>query len=407
MTADPSMTPHSRTGRSVRVLIVDDEIEAAEGVQEILEMEGHTIGLAENLETSMKAAKMMSPDVALVDLRLKDEWGLDVINSLRNEFPDLLFIVQTGNSDSSVVISALREGVYDYLVKPFEPDQLLTVVARAAEKIALQTERTKMMQELARAKDRAEIADRSKSEFLTRMSGEIGEHFNTLVQLAQSMANEQFGPLSNQSYEVCAKGIATGCERMLNNMKQIGELGKLESGAVNVDVQEFSLDAVARATIAEFSDEIARKRLNIDVVGSTELPSLKSDKQHFARILHHILSNAVKYAPEGSFVRLSGDLDTKGDLWIQLADQGPGIAPDRVTQALAPFGRIEGQTSAEPDETSDPFSAGLGLTLANQLVSLLGGKISIASGSGWGTIIQIYFPRERVFEYAMNREAVL
>ena len=96
---------------------------------------------------------------------MNDEWGLDVITELNKILPNLLCIVQTGNSDSNVVIDALRHGVYDYLVKPFQPDHLLRVTARAAEKITHERERVEMMRELSAAKEQAELASISKTEF--------------------------------------------------------------------------------------------------------------------------------------------------------------------------------------------------------------------------------------------------
>ena len=389
--------------RRVRVLVVDDETAAAEGVQDILELEGHIVGVAQDLASALQAAQMMAPDLALVDLRLKDEWGLDVIAALHKEFPSLLCIVQTGNSDSSVVISALRQGVYDYLVKPFQPDQLLKVTERAAEKIHLEQERYEMMKELGHAKEQAELASKSKTEFLTRMGSELGDHFATLVTLADSMAAEKLGPIGDQRYSTFARGIASGCGRMLKNMRQIGELGYLEAGTAEVNSSEFSIADVLHKAVENHQAEINRKQLVLEFSVEDSIPAVLSDEKHFISILDHLISNAVKFSHAGGRVSISARMDQKGDLWLQVNDHGPGIREDQIAIAMAPFGQI----AAGDGNEDDPFCAGLGLPLAVRLTRLLGGKLGLKSAVGAGTSARVFFPADKVFEFAKVRSSVL
>lgn len=391
------------SAKRVRVLVIDDEVSAAESVQDILELEGHIVGIAHDQQSAMQAAQMMAPDLALVDLRLKDEWGLDVIAALHKQYPNLLCIVQTGNSDSSVVISALRQGVYDYLVKPFQPDQLLKVTERAAEKLLLETERYQMMQELAKAKEQAEIASKSKTEFLTRMGGELGQHFATLVQLAGTLENQQFGPIGNEQYVTCAGGIASGCSRMLRNMQQIGELGHLEARTKATNISGFSLSEVVKAAITNHQTQIDAKQLSIESSIDPTIPTVQSDPAHFTAILDHLISNATKFSPPGGRISVSARMDEKNDLWLQVNDHGPGMAESEISIAMAPFGRVGDKNAAG----FDPFCAGLGLPLATRLTHLLGGKLGIKSAVGSGTSARVFFPKDKVFEFAKMRSSVL
>lgn len=395
----------SGAAKRVRVLVVDDEMTAAEGVQDILELEGHIVGVAQDKQSALQAAQMMAPDLALVDLRLKDEWGLDVIAALHKEYPNLLCIVQTGNSDSSAVISALRQGVYDYLIKPFQPDQLLKVTERAAERVHMEKERYAMLQELGKAKEQAEMASKSKTEFLTRMGGELGQHFSTLVQLAGSMEQEVFGPLGNEQYATCARGISSGCGRMLRNMQHIGELGHLEAGTKQVNVSDFALADVILSAISAHDSEIKARQLVVEVYVDENLPLVQSDKAHFFSILDHLISNAVKFSDTNGRVSVSARMDEKSDLWLQINDHGPGIQEDQIAVAMAPFGRVGGANGEHG--MTDPFCAGLGLPLASRLAHLLGGKLGIKSAPGAGTSARVFFPKEKVFEFAKMRSSVL
>ncbi|HHI81905.1 MAG TPA: sensor histidine kinase, partial [Rhizobiales bacterium] len=297
-------------------------------------------------------------------------------------------------------ITALRQGVYDYLVKPFEPDQLLTVVARAAEKITLQNERREIMARLSSAHEQAELASRSKTEFLTRMGGELASHFETLATLANSVASQQFGPLGDPSYQVCANGIATGCTRMLNNMKHIGELGYLEAGKVKANPAPFDLIEIIQELAGEFQAALAKKQLGASAAIADDLPEIHSDRRHMMEIMRHLLSNAIKFSPAASTIEIAARMDEKGALILTVADQGPGIDPQKVALAMAPFGRIDDGDGAHDE---DPFSAGLGLPLASGLASLLGGALTLAANQPRGTVATVYFPGKAVFEFAKRR----
>jgi len=389
MSAAPSQSRSSQVHDDARVLVVDDEIDAADGVKDILEAEGHLVGVAHDGASAMQAASMMNPDVALVDLRLKGEYGLDVIEALRAKYPDMIFVVQTGNSDAQVVISALRQGVYDYLVKPLEPDQLISVVARAAEKVALQDERRVMMDQLARARDRAELASRSKTEFLTRMSAGLGRQFDSIVKAAGDIASEAHGPVGTPAYVEGGRSILAGATRLAEVMRWIGELGQLEAGSMRAKSAEFDFKGVIEGVVSAFQPAMRKKVVNASVSIAPGLPALNSDADLLRRILSHLVSNAVKFTAPRGRVELHALLDSAGDLRVRVIDNGIGIAQDQIRLAMTPFARLG-------DGGGDPFSVGLGLPLAEKYTHLLGGRLGIASKPGAGTIVELNFPRERV-----------
>ncbi len=388
--------PHPHAVRdSARVLVVDDEVDAATGVKEILEAEGHLLGVAHDGPSAMQAAIMMNPDVAFVDLRLKGEYGLDVIEALRSKFPDLVCVVQTGESDSSVVISALRQGVYDYLVKPLDPEQLISVVARAAEKVALQDERRVMMDQLARARDRAELASRSKTEFLTRMSAGLGRQFDVIVKAAGDIAAEAHGPAGASAYVEDGRMILAGATRLGEVMRWIGELGQLEAGGMRAKTAEFDLRSVIDSVMATFRQAMTEKSLNASVSVADGLPLLTTDADHMRRILSHLVSNAVKFSRPRGRVEVHALIDPAGDLRIRVIDNGIGMEQDKIRIAMTPFGRLG-------DGGNDPFSVGLGLPLAEKYAHLLGGRLGLASKTGAGTIVELNFPQERVLHPAQT-----
>lgn len=372
---------------NIRVLIIDDDVDAATGVQELLELEGHTAAVAHDGTAALQAAVMMNPDVALVDLRLKGESGLDVIQTLRGQFPDIVCAIMTGESDSDTVIKALRQGVYDYLIKPFQPDQLIGVVDRTGEKIRLQEERQRMVDELASAKDTAELASTSKTEFLTRLSGELGDQFTTIVKLSAIIAEQKLGPIENEDYSKCATGISDGCRRLSRIMLWIGELGQLESGSMAINKVQFSLEQTMRDVAKVLQPKIDAKQLKLNIKCATNLPMLDSDQEHFSRILGHLVSNAVNFSNPSGSIEITALVDGFGELRIDIADEGIGISEKQLPLALAPFGQINNGLA------NDAYGVGLGLPLAEKFTNLLGGRMTVESSEGNGTRVQLLFAK--------------
>ncbi len=388
---DTAVNMTNSTPDRLRILVVDDDAEAAEGLKELLEGEGHTVGIALDGKNAQRSAVMMNPDAALVDLRLGEEWGLDVVEELRKSFPDIIAVILTGESDSATVIRALRQGIYDYLTKPYEPDQLIGVIGRVAEKTRLQSERSRMLDELAAARDRAELASRSKTEFLTRLSGELGEQFNTVVGLSGVIARAR-GQDADGEAATAATDISNSCRRLSRIMMWIGELGQLEAGTMPLAHREFSLRNTIDDLVKVFDGQLAAKHLDLSVEIAPDLPHLQSDSDHFARVIGHLISNAVRFTGNGGKIEIAALVDGFGDLRIDIRDSGIGMSEDDLALAMVPFGRLHSI------DAHDPYGVGLGLPLAEKFTRLLGGKFEISSALGSGTAIKLRFTRSAVFE---------
>ena len=142
----------------IRVLVIDDEKGMREGCRRILEPEGYLVETAENGEVGLAKIQERSFDLTLLDLKMPGKSGLDVLKEIRQNWPDMIPIMITGHASVQTAVEAMKLGAFDYVEKPFTPDDLLAVVAKAlegkkekleAEKIA-QARREKAMGELGR-----------------------------------------------------------------------------------------------------------------------------------------------------------------------------------------------------------------------------------------------------------------
>lgn len=248
-----------------------------------------------------------------------------------------------------------------------------------------------MTDKLAWALHNAEQANHAKSAFLATMSHELRTPLNAIIGFSDVMANQRLGPLADDRYRGYADDINASGTHLLEIINEILDIAKIESGqAIIEDEEEMAVDAVVDATCT-----IVRPlatRLEVDL--QTRLPTteirLTGVERMVRQILINILSNAVKFTPAGGTVTLEPVPRYNGWLVITVTDTGIGMTPDETVVALTPFGQVDGPHNRRHGGT------GLGLPLAKSMMELHGGRLSITSAPGRGTIVELRFPPNRV-----------
>ena len=177
-------------------------------------------------------------------------------------------------------------------------------------------------------------------------------------------------------------------------MLWIGELGQLETGTMKVDKAPFDLEKTIHDVVSIFEPMIASKQLSVNVNCATNLPSLDSDAEHFARIFGHLVSNAVKFSKPSGSIEITALVDGFGELRIDIADEGVGIPDKQLALAMAPFGQLG--NNPEPDS----YGVGLGMPLAEKFTKLLGGRMTVESSETGNTRVQLLFAKDIICEDA-------
>jgi len=146
---------------------------------------------------------------------------------------------------------------------------------------------------------------------------------------------------------------------------------------------------VAVSCLRMVAKRVERAKLSVDADIETELPPLLADPQALKQALLHLLSNAIKFTPEGGRIGLSARVDSRGALVAEVFDSGIGIPADRLETVFQPF--VQGETSLSRRYEG----IGLGLSIAKSLVEKHGGRLEIRSQEGVGTTVLIHLPKER------------
>ncbi len=260
------------------------------------------------------------------------------------------------------------------------------------------TERKAAEAALQRAKDEAELANRTRSRFFANMSHELRTPLSAIIGFSKLIRSEGYGPVGSEKYLEFAADIEDSGTHLLEVINDILDLSKAEAGRLElreevVDVAR-ALDTCVRLVL----DRVLAAGVVVKQEVAPGLPRLRADEHMVTQIVLNLLSNAVKFTPGGGEVRLRAALGEGGGLELEVADTGIGIADEDLELVLTPFGQVDGSLNRQHQGT------GLGLSLTNTLVELHQGRLEIASELGAGTTVTVRFPAERTLVEALAKE---
>lgn len=241
------------------------------------------------------------------------------------------------------------------------------------------------------AMTRAEAANQAKSEFLANMSHELRTPLNAINGFSEIMAGELFGPL-NEKYKGYAGDILKSGQHLLSLINDILDMAKIEAGKMTLHYEPVSLQTVCEDAVRLMRGKVQEAGLKISVEGG-DLPAIEADQRGVKQVMLNLISNAVKFTPEGGsiVVSLKPFVGAQGEdrVRVACADTGIGIAPEDLARLARPFEQVEGQHSKTTQGT------GLGLALTKSLIEMHGGQLSMESQPGVGTVVSFDLPVKR------------
>jgi PAS domain S-box-containing protein len=241
---------------------------------------------------------------------------------------------------------------------------------------------------LRKALEEAEEASRSKSAFLAAMSHELKTPLNAILGFSEMMKEEVFGPLGARNYREYAEDIYISGTRLHVIINDILEIARLQGGAITLSSRLSGVRAVVEDTVRQAKYQTNDMR-EVVVRITPNLPSIDVDPNRFRLALTHLVSNALKFTPEGGRVSVSASLQG-GGLCFEIADTGIGMSPQTIAHAMEPFRQLDNSLARRFE------GAGLGLPIAHSLVALHGGALRIESAVNEGTRVFVTLPPSRV-----------
>ncbi|RDD61956.1 PAS domain-containing sensor histidine kinase [Ferruginivarius sediminum] len=248
-------------------------------------------------------------------------------------------------------------------------------------------------QALREAKESAEIANRTKSQFLAAMSHELRTPLNAVIGFSEIMERGLLGPLP-VAYQSYSKDIRDSGRHLLNVINDILDISKVEAGRIELNEGAVDVFDMAESSIRLVEERAQRSGVSVVNEVPADLPAIWVDEQRLKQILLNLLTNAVKFTPGGT-VRVGAEVD--GDMLVRVCDDGVGMDVADVPDAMTAFVQLDSGLDRKHEGT------GLGLPLCERLAKLHGGTLHIDSAPGEGTTVTLRFPAERIMRDSAAR----
>lgn len=264
---------------------------------------------------------------------------------------------------------------------------------RTVENLRRSQERVQeLAQNYEQEKIRAEEANRSKSEFLANMSHELRTPLNAINGFSEIMSGEMFGPLGHERYKGYVQDILGSGQHLLSLINDILDMSKIEAGKMQLQPEPLDPSALIEQCVRIMRARAEEKDITLTVDGDP-LPEIEADPRALKQVLLNLMSNAVKFTPEGGKVMVR-TFDAADGVVLQVADTGIGISEEDLPRVGRPFEQIENQHSKKHQ------GSGLGLALSKSLIEMQGGTLRIDSQLGKGTTVSFSLPATAVIRPA-------
>ena len=349
-----------------RLLFIDDEEIVLRSCRRIFGGEEVEIETASSGDEGLAKARTGRYDVVVTDLKMPGLGGMDVLKALRDERPDVTVIVFTGYANVETAREALKNGAFDYIPKPFTPDEIKDVVRNAL----------------------AARADKGEAKMLDLMaivSHELKSPLSTVRTTADTMFRGYFGKLEPEQRKIM-ETILRNCDYLEDIIRSYIDLSKMEIDNIDAIRKDVKLgaDVVApEIEVPEVKDNLKHMPLAADL-GPDAL--IQGDAELLRIVVRNLVGNAIKYGREGTPVRVR--LERRGgEAVLSVRNEGVGISAEDIRNRL--FKRFE---RLRQKGTEGVKGSGLGLYICKTIVDKHHGRIWAESEPGQGVTFFVALP---------------
>jgi len=356
-----------------RILIIDDEEVVLDSCTHILKGGAYKIATATNGIIGLNLVKEFQPDLIYVDLKMPGISGIEVIDKIRDTDPTIVVIVITGYATVSSAVEAMKNGAYDFLPKPFTPDEFRLITQRGLDKrkLILETIQLKREKEMLREQFAAIVSHELKAPL-----GAVQQNLYVLVSELSNLLTEdqkaRFGRMQ------------TNISDLINLILTWLRVLSVDISKIRENFKQTSLSTVILKAIEAVTPHATRKDVEIIAPKNDPLLFVNGDEGTLVETMVNILGNAIKYSRTGSQVTMKAET-SDNNIVISVADTGIGISKEDL-----PF--IFNDFYTGKDGQKIEKSTGLGLAIARRIIEAHDGSISVESELGKGTTLSICLP---------------
>lgn len=349
-----------------KLLFIDDEEIVLRSCRRIFAKEDFEIETAASGEEGLEKARTGGFDVVVTDLKMPGLGGMEVLHALRKERPEIIVVIFTGYANVETAREALKNGAFDYIPKPFTPDEIKEVVRNAV-------------------KARAGNAEAKMIDLMAIVSHELKSPLATVQTTAETLYRGYFGKLEPEQQKIIGT-ILRNCEYLEDVIRSYLDLSKMEIDALAAFQKEMRIGADALAetvAVPEVKDNLRRMPVVVDIKDD---PPVLGDPQLLKIVIRNLVNNAIKYGREGTPVNVTLE-KSGGEAVLTVRNEGVGISPEDIQNRLfRKFVRLKQKG------TEGVKGSGLGLYICRKIVEKHNGRIWVDGREGSWVAFHVALP---------------
>jgi signal transduction histidine kinase len=357
---------------TAKILIIDDEEVVLDSCLQILKGSQFQIRTASNGTLGLQMVEEFQPDLVFVDLKMPGISGLEVLEKVHTLDSTIVVVVITGFATVSSAVDAMKKGAYDFLPKPFTPDEFRLITRRSVERRKLMLEAIALRREKELLRE--QFASIVSHELKAPLSAVQQNLFALEFELEKAMTEEQKGK----------------CERIKTRIADMLKLINSWLRVIRVDINQLregfkplSVVEPVNAAVENLATLATRKGIQVHFEPG-DLPQINGDGVSLTEVFINIISNSLKYSPDFSTVTITATEEEK-KVKVSVRDEGIGISSEDLPHIFDGFYRGKsGQEAAA--------GHGIGLAVTRQIVEAHDGTVSVESTPGKGTTFTVSLP---------------
>jgi two-component system sensor histidine kinase/response regulator len=357
------------------ILIIDDEEAMRDSCSMILIKDGFRAETAETGQVGLEKIRELKPALALIDLKMPGLSGFEVLEKLKDIDPKTIPIVITGYATVESAVEAMKKGAYDFLPKPFTPDELRIIIGRALE-------RRKLAQEAETLRREKKLMEEN---FITMVSHQLRSPLVAIQQYFEVILAGMAGRVEDAQKEM----IVRAKERLGSLLGLINDwldMARISRGQIVDKFKPLALDKLLEQQL-EFMRPLAQEfKVRLELRPAEKPALVLGDGQSLEQVFSNLITNAIKYnKPEGSVTVTICEEDNT--VLAEVADTGIGISREQLPFIFDQFYRVSRREDQKIKGT------GLGLAIAKKIVEAHKGSIQATSDPGRGSTFSIRLPK--------------
>jgi two-component system, sensor histidine kinase and response regulator len=357
-----------------KILIIDDEEVILDSCTRILKNGEYKIATASNGLSGLELVKEFQPDLIYVDLKMPGISGIEVIEKIRDSDPTIVVIVITGFATVSSAVEAMKNGAYDFLPKPFTPDEFRLITQRGLDKRGLILETIQLRRE----------KEMLREQFAAIVSHELKAPLGAVQQNLYVLVAELSSKLSEEQKDRFGK-MQTNISDLINLILTWLRVLSVDVLKIRENFKPTSIPTVISKATENVLPTATRKDVEIISTVIEPIPVVNGDEGTLVETVVNILGNAIKYSRTGSKIMVKAE-QVENNIVISVIDTGIGISKEDLPFIFNDF--FTGKDGQKIEK-----STGLGLAITRRIIEAHYGSVSVESELGKGSTFTICLPK--------------